>query len=138
MHTTSFYAITNRGRVRDNNEDNFYAAGYSPGVQVAEAECVRQGVLKKKNISLFAVCDGMGGMNAGEVASAFVVEAIRSRAEYIASKGTEECAQFLDGFLSEQNEKLYALSKTKPELDGMGTTFVGLCIAKGEDRKSVV
>lgn len=134
MQSLSFCAITNRGYLRESNEDNFYAAGLTPGAQgIAETECIRQGTLvKKRECSLFAVCDGMGGMNAGEVASDFVVRVIGGCEDCFISEDAEEGARFLDRFLSEQNENLYALSKTKLELDGLGTTFVGLCIADGE------
>ena len=53
-------AISDMGRVRDNNEDSFLC--------VPEAGC-------------FAVADGMGGGDAGEVASATVVECLKKAVE---------------------------------------------------------
>ena len=134
MQAISFCAITNRGCVRDNNEDNFYAAGFTPGAEeLAEAECMRTGTLGKKGgCKLFAVCDGMGGMNAGEVASAFVVDAFMTCSDKITKSNAEGCAQYLEGFLAEQNEKLYVMSVMREELAGLGTTFVGLCVAGNE------
>lgn len=126
----TYCAITNRGRIRGNNEDNFMAAGKSPERQsFSDSEYIQKGTIKAgKKGNLFCVCDGMGGMNAGETASEFIISAIKERQAYIDSMGFEESVTFLNGYLSEQNEKLYALSKSSVDMDGMGTTFVGLNI----------
>lgn len=133
MLAISYCAISNRGRIREKNEDSFCVAGVNPpAVPSTEAEYVMQGTDKKKECKLFAVCDGLGGMNAGEVASGFVTGGVREQTEYISCMSATECARYLDGYLSEMNEKLYALSKTQAGLNGMGTTFVGLCVSGDE------
>jgi len=75
-----FAALTDVGRVREHNEDNF---------------------LVDKKLGLFVVCDGMGGHAAGEVASALAVrtlhEEIKKEADLIqdyakASKGAAKSA----------------------------------------------
>ena len=62
-----FFAATDVGKVRDHNEDNF---------------------LVDKKLSIFIVCDGMGGHAAGEVASAIAVrtmhEELRREKEMLA------------------------------------------------------
>ena len=50
-----FGALTDVGRTREHNEDNY---------------------LVDKKLGLFVVCDGMGGHAAGEVASALAVRTI--------------------------------------------------------------
>ena len=64
----------NMGHVRRNNEDNFYLAGkYMPLDQMnAGGLFVHEGV----GPQVFAVCDGMGGGEAGEEASFMVAEAL--------------------------------------------------------------
>lgn len=69
-------ALCDVGRVRQNNEDNYYIQGK-----------VRQNLAQQKaeetfmgtaNQSLFAVADGMGGESDGEVASLVAVQSLRS------------------------------------------------------------
>ncbi|MFM2119405.1 MAG: hypothetical protein RL722_873, partial [Pseudomonadota bacterium] len=55
--TFEFYAVTDRGRVRTNNEDS---------------------VAVDEGASLAVLADGMGGYNAGEVASGMATAFIRS------------------------------------------------------------
>src|SRR5450432_3425008 len=62
------------GRVRKNNEDSFL------GLQFDAREIFRLGKLGgaslEKNDFVFAVCDGMGGAQAGEFASRIAVDKI--------------------------------------------------------------
>src|SRR5512143_857182 len=69
-------ATTDVGKVRTNNEDAYVVADLNRGEPVvvdktaADFDVVERGVL-------MAVSDGMGGEQAGEVASALVVETLR-------------------------------------------------------------
>lgn len=60
--------MNNKGRVRKNNEDNFYLNG-----TVMQREKMDQGAfitcICKEPVQLYAVCDGMGGNENGEDAS---------------------------------------------------------------------
>lgn len=56
------------GRVRKNNEDNYYFNGCYAELEAMDAETARQQVFEQDG-SLFIVCDGMGGQNNGEKAS---------------------------------------------------------------------
>ena len=53
-----YFGLSNKVKVRGNNEDYFHIP------------------LKNDNAKLFVVADGMGGANAGEIASALAVSAV--------------------------------------------------------------
>jgi protein phosphatase len=76
---------------------------------------------------IYIVSDGMGGHNAGEVASKLAVETVL---EYINSI---PCLQDLETVLKEavqlSNKKVYELSNADYSLKGMGTTMTA-CLAK--------
>lgn len=78
-------ALTNVGRVRTNNEDNFLVDS-----DLSDDKCFftqnEQKDLGKKG-ALLVVADGMGGMNAGEVASRLAVETIQ---EYFSAERLTE------------------------------------------------
>ncbi len=65
---------------------------------------------------LFVVADGMGGAQAGEVASGIVVETLGSAAE----RGALPAA--LSETLQEANGRIYSMAKDDRALEGMGTT----------------
>lgn len=90
---------TNRGLVRQTNEDSFL---------------VRRG--------LYVVCDGMGGARAGEVASQMACE--RMAAVDPASAGKDD----LRAAIVEANESISARSLAEPRLLGMGTTLTSALI----------
>jgi len=94
--------LTDRGRVRENNEDSLYVDG---------------------EIGLFIVADGMGGHNAGEVASRMVVGHIRMHVEKALSS-TDDISSLLDDAVSSANEAIYEKSVEDDSLSGMGTTVV--------------
>jgi len=72
----SVAAKSDVGRVRGNNEDAFLIADLTHGGRVAR---VAEGAVARMDVGergvLLVVSDGMGGEQAGEVASALVVEA---------------------------------------------------------------
>ena len=73
-HYVSVAAVTHVGRVREKNEDAFVVADLTGGALLAERSHARFDVGERG--VLLAVSDGMGGAEAGEVASAIVVDTI--------------------------------------------------------------
>ena len=71
--------------------------------------------------NLFVVADGMGGHQAGDYASRYIVENLVSYLQY--TENSQIVPLLREGILK-VNTMLYQESKEKPELSGMGTTLV--------------
>jgi serine/threonine protein phosphatase PrpC len=110
-------AMTDVGRVREHNEDSVLAVEY-----------VRESLVEPAQSHLYVVADGMGGAEAGEVASAIAVETIRSYIESrleTASRDAANGADMLTAALEEANSKIIDYVASHPESRGMGST--GVC-----------
>lgn len=82
-----------------------------------------------KEVLLAVVCDGMGGLSRGELASATVVRAFSqwfdNNLSMINSVDTHTIGKHWTSLLVELNSKISAYGE-KIKSDGMGTTFTGL------------
>jgi len=92
-------ARTDAGRQRHANEDSYYARA-----------------------PIYAVADGMGGAQAGEVASRIAAEAFDERTD----EGTPE--QQLARVATEANRRIFDLAQEDSTRSGMGTTLTGLLV----------
>lgn len=121
-------AGTNVGCIRTNNEDNFIVNSnlkhkdwLLPGDASDEISLDEDG-------AVLVVADGMGGMNAGEVASAIAVETIkevfnRSSLEKIRTSA-KKIEAFLKDAVTEADANIKAKVKEDESTSGMGTTIV--------------
>jgi protein phosphatase len=76
-------------------------------------------------LGLYLVADGMGGHQAGQVASHLAVEAATRTIE--ALQGSEmNLAERLRHAVACANREILTAAHDKPELEGMGTTFVAM------------
>jgi serine/threonine protein phosphatase PrpC len=80
---------------------------------------------------LWAVADGMGGHDAGEVASATVVEALRNLPRV---ENLDELASAAKDALAGANRQLIDLARSSGSQQSIGTTVVGIAIADGDFR----
>lgn len=88
------------------------------------------GYLCDEKFSLFVVADGMGGHNAGEVASKMAVEGIISFVKE--NYGIIPYETLLNDAIIDVNYKIFKYSLSHSGLNGMGTTVVA-AILVGED-----
>ena len=78
----------------------------------------------KNNIPLMMVCDGIGGHNAGEVASSMALMSIGQAWEKMEVDDIEEVYQWLIHKIEEANNDIFLRSTQYEDLYGMGTTLV--------------
>ncbi len=106
---------TDIGRARDLNEDRL---GIPSLYGIDQIQQERRGVL-------VAVADGMGGYNAGEVASQLAMKALFET--YYASPASDRSQALRAGF-AEANRAIYTLASNDPAKTNMGTTLVAAVI----------
>jgi PPM family protein phosphatase len=87
-------------------------------------------LLVDQDRGLFVVADGMGGHNAGEVASGLAVKAI---GEFLAD-GAAPTLNLLDEALRLANDHILAVAAEEPDYAGMGTTVVAVLLT---DRQAI-
>lgn len=128
MVSFKLFAGTHIG-LRENNEDNFticpdltldewiVPADYQQAIQLGERGC------------MLVVADGMGGQNAGEVASAIAIETVHEMfvpeclSVDILSK-PDAIKSYLKKVIVEADNRVKAKSKADPNTEGMGSTIV--------------
>lgn len=125
MRINSF-AISNIGNVRENHEDNFFVPKNSfidiekqkqinsPEITIEESYSGDSGI--------FVVSDGMGGHNAGEVASRIAVEFVSNNYNKILTHDENT----LLNFIKELNNYICDYSDKNADCSNMGTTFSSL------------
>jgi protein phosphatase len=114
------YGKTDVGRQREHNEDQFLVA---------------------PELGLFVVCDGMGGNNAGEVASALATTSLKNFFQATGSGPVPGKIRKEDEPLSEPERRLvlgvrkansdvFEISSTRIEHQGMGSTIVAMHVSR--------
>lgn len=118
-------ALTDVGKERDQNEDAFVIC---PDLAHPDWDRTKSEVELGKLGSLLAVADGMGGANAGEVASAIAMEAIKkhfSSPDIVSIVANETSIKaFLKASINAADQAIKDHITNHPETMGMGTTIV--------------
>jgi protein phosphatase len=113
--TLTAFGLTDVGRRRESNEDDF---------------------LLEPARGVYAVADGMGGHAAGEIASRLAIDTLREvlRRDLAASDGmsVDEAGEWLRGAVVEANRRICDSIRLHEERRGMGTTVVAL-VQSGRD-----
>jgi serine/threonine protein phosphatase PrpC len=108
-----FAGITDVGRVREKNED---------------------AIAINEDLKFALLADGMGGYNAGEVASEMAVSAIKeilekglrhSRFSFFRKRG-DLVRELLSDAIAEANRRIYQNARSDPRYYGMGTTLAAI------------
>lgn len=115
------FGRTDVGMVRDHNEDNFIIADLSTRNRSIQPD-VQHHCIGEYG-SVFAVCDGMGGAAAGEVASQISVDTIYEMMEAdTPPRDDEDLARRLDEAICDAGRRIHAEAKANASRRGMGTT----------------
>jgi serine/threonine protein phosphatase PrpC len=133
------FGITNPGRVRSSNEDNFLIAELARTLWVRQASVPQQETQHGRSRGhIFLVADGMGGHQAGEVASALTLASIEAFVlqllkQFSNLQVTDEQAVLKDfqAALRQADARIFEEVAHHPEFAGMGTT---LTMALASDR----
>ncbi len=106
--TLEFFSATDTGRARNNNEDS---------------------VAVDEDSQLIVLADGMGGYNAGEVASGMATSFIKSELGRWLSEASDNASdtdvrRAMDICVDNANRAIFNAANSNPQYAGMGTTLV--------------
>jgi len=114
-----YYGRTDVGLVREHNEDNFTVADLD--AEVRDNETPRETVVGDRGL-VFAVCDGMGGAAAGEVASQMAVDTVHEVMSGTPPADRDDFARRLVRAIEEAGYRIFSAAKMDRTRRGMGTT----------------
>src|SRR5688572_17911175 len=106
--TLEFFSATDTGRARNNNEDS---------------------IAVHETAGLIVLADGMGGYNAGEVASGMVTSFIKAELGRWLSQASAQATdtdvrRAMDICVDNANRAIFNAANSNPQYAGMGTTLV--------------
>ena len=125
------FGITDRGKKRDTNEDQFLTAELTKSMRIWQTSMPEPDRrVGEERAHLFLVADGMGGARAGERASALAVAAIEqftlNTFKWFFGPDGAEAQKVLREFqtaLRQADARILNEAAEHPELSGMGTTL---------------
>ena len=128
--TVKAFGVTDKGKVRTTNEDQFLVAELTKAMRVWQTSLAEPKLqVGEERAHLFLVADGMGGQLAGERASALAVAAIEqfmlNSFRWFFGSGSPDEQRVLAQFQSairHADARILEETAAHPELSGMGTT----------------
>jgi protein phosphatase len=125
------HGLTSIGRVRTSNEDNFLIAELGRTLWVRQTSLPQQPTQIGRNRGhVLLVADGMGGHEAGEIASALTITTIESFLLHVLHRFSNLDAADEPGVAKELQEairladdRIFKVTDDYPEFTGMGTTL---------------
>lgn len=119
-------ANTHVGEIRDHNEDNFFVCSDLATDDWSFDKSIEYELGDLGSILI--VADGMGGMNAGEVASAIAVESSKSyfteNKRSVNIQSEDAINEFLKNAIVHAHQEILQHQNSHPETAGMGTTLI--------------
>ncbi len=128
--TATVVGLTDVGRVREHNEDAFLVLDRAANRRAANGEVLDCDL---RNPLILAVCDGMGGAAAGEVASRMATDQLATdlgAAEW-GGASPDQVAALVDHAVQQANQNILEAAKKNPEMKGMGTTMTAAVAVDG-------
>ena len=117
------------GKVRNNNEDNFWCCGETLAEEHQGIDHVGTGCVPQSDLPLLAVFDGMGGESCGEVASYLAAQSCGDFYRKNKRKLREDPRNFLEEACAEMNRAVCGYSREN-RIQSMGTTAALLAFGR--------
>lgn len=111
------FSVNRTGIRRDHCEDDLASADSKDG-----------------KVKFYVVSDGMGGENAGEVASKITVETFAEACREYEFDSVSGLKTFMKDAIKKADKEIAARRREDPALSGMGSTFVGVAVVPENDR----
>ncbi|HVS36149.1 MAG TPA: PP2C family serine/threonine-protein phosphatase [Gemmataceae bacterium] len=129
--TLRSFGLSDRGQVRPTNEDQFMVAELARTLWVRQSSLPQPKTQYGRNRAhILLVADGMGGAQAGEVASALTVETIETfvlhllrRFSNLQATDEQTVLQDFQSALRQADARLFQEAAQHPQFTGMGTTL---------------
>ena len=119
--------LTDRGRVRPDNEDQFAIAELGRALRVTQSSLGPELRFSDAHATLLVVADGMGGHRAGEVASSLAVSAVESSVleslRTSAGLDSDEILERLCAAVRDADQRIFEQASQRADQRGMGTTL---------------
>ena len=124
------YAYTcHIGKIRNNNEDNFWCCGDRLEAKNQGMSHIRSGRKKQSDLPMLAVFDGMGGESCGEMAAFLASSSCEQHYRKDRDKLCTQPEEFLNELCDEMNQTICSYG-AENKINSMGTTAALIAFAE--------